>query len=222
MTLADDLVARSREPLDAATAERLVALVHLLCETPVGVTAVRDPAQALERHVLDSLAGLPEVDRAPPGPLADVGSGGGVPALVLAAVRPAREVHAVEATRRKADWIAEASRRLGIPVTVHAGRSEALARGPLREVFAVVCARALAPPPVAAELCLPLCAVGGRVLLWSRERELAPTAAAAAELGGELVPSAAEGIVAVVKRRPSPAAYPRREGMAAKRPLGAG
>ena len=63
-----------------------------MCSTPVGVTAIRDPAEAAARHVLDALAGLPAVDAAPPGPLADVGSGGGLPGLVLAigATRRAR------------------------------------------------------------------------------------------------------------------------------------
>ena len=88
-----------------------------VCATPIGVTAIRDPATAAARHVLDALAGLPAVDAAPPGPLADVGSGGGLPGLVLGVVRPERELHLIEATARKAAFIAETAAAMGVAVT---------------------------------------------------------------------------------------------------------
>ena len=97
--------------LAPAELDRLALLVGLVCSTPVGVTAIRDPAEAAARHVLDALAGLPAVDAAPAGALADVGSGGGLPGLVLATVRPARETHLIEATARKAAFIAETAAR---------------------------------------------------------------------------------------------------------------
>ncbi len=113
------------------------------------------------------------------------------PGLVLAIVRPEREVHLIEATARKATFIAETAEELGLTVAVHADRSEELARGPLRDAFACVVARALAPPPIAAELCLPLCRPGGRVVIWSREPATAELAFATAALGGSiLVPEA--------------------------------
>ena len=155
--------------LTGSERDRLALLVGLVCSTPVGITAIRDPAEAAARHVLDALAGLPAIDAAPAGALADVGSGGGLPGLVLATVRPEREMHLIEATARKAAFIAEAAAALGLHVHVHAARSEELGRGELRDACACVVARALAPPPVAAELCLPLCRPGGRLVLWSRE-----------------------------------------------------
>ena len=203
----------------ATELDRLARLVALVCSTPVGVTAIRDPAEAATRHVLDALSGLAAVDAAPDGPLADVGSGGGLPGLVLAIMRPERGVHLIEATARKAAFIAEAASDLGLVVVVHAQRSEEVARGPLRDTFACVVARALAPPPIAAELCLPLCRSGGRVVLWSREQATDELAFAAGALGGAVLPSDAPGVLVVGKLAATPERFPRRPGMAAKRPL---
>jgi 16S rRNA (guanine527-N7)-methyltransferase len=213
-------VLREHAPwLTAAQLERLSLLVGLVCATPVGITAIRDPSEAAARHVLDALAGLPAVDAAEPGPLADVGSGGGLPGLVLATVRPQRETHLIEATGRKAAFIAQTADELGLCVHVHAARSEEVGRGALRDACACVVARALAPPPVAAELCLPLCRPGGRLVLWSRESAGEQLALAAAELGG--VPRAAEcpGVLVIGKVGPTPERFPRRPGVAVKRPL---
>lgn len=210
---------------------RVAAFLLALARTPVGVTAVRDPRQALERHVGDALRALPRVDAAPPGPLADVGSGGGVPGLVLAIARPQREVHLIEATGHKAAFLSETAAELGVHVRVHGARSEELAArvpseraagGALRDAFACVCARALAAPPSAAELCLPLAAPGGLVLLWVGPgvEPRAMRGAALAVGGGE--PRLVEpGLVEIEKREATPARFPRRPGMASKRPLGA-
>ena len=62
---------RAGASLPDAALDRLASLVALVCATPIGVTAIRDPAEAAARHVLDALAGLPAVDAAPKGPLAD-------------------------------------------------------------------------------------------------------------------------------------------------------
>jgi 16S rRNA (guanine527-N7)-methyltransferase len=185
----------------------------------VGVTAIRDPATAAARHILDALVGLPAVDAAPPGPLADVGSGGGLPGLVLGVVRPERELHLIEATARKAEFIAETAAAIGVAAHVYAERSEDVARGPLRDACACVVARALAPPPVAVELCLPLCRPGGRLVLWSREPGGADLASASAALAGELLPPECPGVLVVGKLAPTPERFPRRPGVAAKRPL---
>jgi 16S rRNA (guanine527-N7)-methyltransferase len=202
--------------------DRLSRLVALVCATPVGVTAIRDPAEAAARHVLDALAGLPAFDAAPAGALADVGSGGGLPGLVLAIMRPEREVHLIEATTRKAAFIAETAGDLGLAVAVHAERSEDVARGPLRDAFPCVVARALAPPPIAVELCLPLCRPGGRLVIWSHETATAELAFAAGALAGAILPPEAPGVLVVGKLAATPERFPRRPGMAAKRPLHAG
>lgn len=206
----------------AAELDRLALLVGLVCSTPVGITAIRDPADAAARHVLDALAGLPAVDAAPAGPLADVGSGGGLPGLVLATMRPGRETHLIEATARKAAFIAEAAAELGLAVRVYAARSEELACGELRDAFPCVVARALAPPPVAVELCLPLCRPGGRVVLWSREPADAKLDGAATALGGHVLQAECPGVLVIGALTATPDRFPRRPGMAAKRPLAGG
>jgi 16S rRNA (guanine527-N7)-methyltransferase len=205
--------------LTPAELDRLAVLVGLVCSTPVGITAIRDPAEAAARHVLDALAGLPAIDAAPAGALADVGSGGGLPGLVLATVRPEREAHLIEATARKAAFIAETAAELGLHVRVHAARSEDLGRGELRDACACVVARALAAPPVAVELCLPLCRPGGRLVVWSREQPDDALAFAAAELGGEVLDAECPGVLVIGKLSETPERFPRRLGMAAKRPL---
>ena len=189
--------------------------------TPVGVTAIRDPAEAAARHVLDALAGLPAVEPRPPGALADVGSGGGLPGLVLGVVRPAREIHLIEATARKAAFIAETARGVGVarprPRRALGGsRPRARCATPAR----ASCARALAPPPVAVELCLPLCRPGGRVVLWSREQ--ADDAAGVRRRGAgraRCCTPECPGLLVIGKLAATPERFPRRPGMAAKRPL---
>jgi 16S rRNA (guanine527-N7)-methyltransferase len=206
-----------------AAARSLAALVEALCTTPVGVTAIRDPAVAWERHVLDALRGVEELDAAPDGPLVDIGSGGGVPGLVLGVVRPERELHLVEATARKAGFLRATAALIGVEAVVHAERSEDLARvgSPLRDACACACARALAAPPAAAELCLPFVAPGGRLLLWLGQ-SAAPedVSAAAAALGAELRTSATPGLLVLEKISETPERFPRRPGVAARRPLG--
>jgi 16S rRNA (guanine527-N7)-methyltransferase len=219
--VARNVISQAAPWLTVHELEQLALLVSLVCATPVGVTAIRDPAEAAARHVVDALAGLPAVDAAAPGPLADVGSGGGLPGLVLAVVRPARETHLIEATERKAAFIAEAARELELDVHVHAERSEQLGRGELRDACACVVARALAPPPVAAELCLPLCRPGGRLVLWSREQAGAELAFAAAQLEAEVRVPECPGVLVLGKLGATPERFPRRPGMAAKRPLAA-
>jgi 16S rRNA (guanine527-N7)-methyltransferase len=203
-------------------ARALEVLVHELCSTPVGVTAIRDPAIAWQRHVLDALRGVDELDRCPEGALVDVGSGGGVPGLVLGLVRPDRPLHLVEATARKATFLEETAARMGVAATVHAARSEDITAvgQPLRDACACACARALAAPPAAAELCLPFVAAGGRAILWLGQSAAPDDVLPAAEaVGAVLIESATAGLLVLEKRTATPARFPRRPGVAARRPL---
>lgn len=217
--LAELLAPDAVDPAGAA----LATLVDALCTTPVGVTAIREPEIAWERHVLDALRGVDELDRCPAGPVVDVGSGGGVPGLVLAAVRPDRELHLVEATARKAGFLRDTVARMGLAsVHVHAERSELLTRAgdALRDACACACARALAAPPAAAELCLPFVAPGGRAVLWlGASAGRADVEPAAAALGATLVDARSPGLLVLEKAGPTPARFPRRPGVAARRPL---
>ena len=159
----------------------------------------------------DSLRGV-EVVRSIEGPLVDVGSGGGVPGIPLAVSLPERQVTLLEANGRKCDFL----REWAPPnATVVQGRAEEQET----DRFGVAVAKALAPPPVAAEWCLPLVRPGGGVVLWVGPSAEPERVARVAELlAAELVDSPV-GFLVLRKLGPTPAGFPRRPGMARKRPL---
>jgi 16S rRNA (guanine527-N7)-methyltransferase len=178
-----------------------------------GLTAIRDPEQARRELVDGSLHALPYVDRYP-GTIVDVGSGGGSPGLPLAAARPERTFVLLEANRRKALFL----ERVALPfpnVRVVRGRAE---EQPVDEVGVAV-ARALAPPPVALEWCLPLVCPGGAVVLFvGPSADAEAVARVSSQLGGG-TPERHPGFLVVPKIGPTPPGFPRRPGMARKRPL---
>ena len=162
--------------------------------------------------------------------LVDVGAGGGLPGIPLKLARPELAVTLVEADQNKAAFLVRACAELGLrDVDVVARRAEDVGQdGKYREKFDVAVARALAPMPVLAELCLPLVRVGGRLLAQKTEGEDLEAARNALEiLGGSLIsalpaPSAARAsgtVVVVHKSGPTPAGYPRRPGVPARKPL---
>jgi 16S rRNA G527 N7-methylase RsmG len=146
------------------------------------------------------------------GPLIDVGSGGGSPGIPLAVALQERTVTLLDAERRKCDFL----RRWAPPnAQVVWGRAEEQES----ERWGVAVAKALAPPGVAAELCLPLVRTGGAAILWLGERaDLERLAAAAAQLGGG-APELHDGLAVLPKVAPTPPGFPRRAGLAKKRPL---
>ena len=159
----------------------------------------------------DSLRGL-ELVRREAGPVVDVGSGGGVPGIPLALALPEREFVLLEAQERKCAFLRE-----------HAPPNARVVwdRAERQPVDWAACAvvKALAPPPVAAEWCLPLVRPGGAVVLW-----VGPTAdperiqQVAEQVAAEVEP-APEGFVVLRKKGATPEGFPRRPGMAKKRPL---
>jgi 16S rRNA (guanine527-N7)-methyltransferase len=160
----------------------------------------------------------------------DVGSGAGLPGLPLKIARPDLELTLIEADQDKAAFLVHACATLGLEgVEVVARRAEEAGHDPrLREAFDVAVARALAPMPVLAELCLGLVRVGGRLLAQKTASEDPDAAGHAIETMGGLLaavhvsPSAARraGTVVVIdKIRPTPAIYPRRPGMPNRKPL---
>jgi 16S rRNA (guanine527-N7)-methyltransferase len=192
--------------------ERLERWLDGLLATP-GLTSIRDRAEARRVHVDDSLAAL-EVVRRFEGPIVDVGSGGGAPGLPLATALPDREVTLLEANRRKCSFLREVA--LDFPnATVVQGRAEE------QEVdgFGVAVAKALASPPVAAEWCLPLVAPGGAAVLYvGPSADAAAVGRVAERIGGgptEQLP----GLLVLHKVAPTPPGFPRRSGLAKKRPL---
>jgi 16S rRNA (guanine527-N7)-methyltransferase len=165
-------------------------------------------------HVEDSLAGAEIVSRFQ-GPIVDVGSGGGAPGIPLAAALPQRRVTLLEANERKCAFLERVA--VEFPnVSVIRGRAE---EQPI-ECFGVALAKALAPPPVAAEWCLPLVRPGGGVVLWAGPTaDLDATARAARQLNAEL-DAAEAGFFVMRKLGATPPGFPRRPGVARKRPLG--
>jgi 16S rRNA (guanine527-N7)-methyltransferase len=162
--------------------------------------------------------------------LVDVGSGGGLPGIPLKIARPELEVTLIEADQAKAAFLVHACATLGLQgVEVVARRAEEAGHDPrLREAFDVAVARALAPMPVLAELCLGLVRVGGRLLAQKTDAEDLGAAELAIEvMGGALAavhasPSDARraGTVVVIdKVRATPPTYPRRAGVPSRKPL---
>jgi 16S rRNA (guanine527-N7)-methyltransferase len=184
----------------------------------------------VDLHVADSLVALqlPEVRRARA--IADLGSGGGFPGLVLAAALPDARVALVESAARKCDFLRRAAAAAGLinAEVVHA-RAEAWPAG--IGAHDLVTARALAPLPVVLEYAAPLLRRGGAAVAWKGRRdpaEEADGAAAAAILGlsepstHAVPPSEAtreRQLYLSSKVSDTPPNYPRRPGMASKRPL---
>jgi 16S rRNA (guanine527-N7)-methyltransferase len=210
--------------------ERLAVLLELVAQELSSITAVRDPGQGVDVHVADSLVALelPEVRDARR--IADLGSGGGFPGLVLAIVLPDARVALVESVGRKVAFLRGAIEQLGLAnAEAIQARAEAWPEG--IEEHDLVTARAVAPLAVLVEYAAPLLAIGGSLVAWkgARDRaEEADGAAAAAALGmGELQvrPVAPfrdprdRHLYLSSKVSSTPHGYPRRPGMARKRPI---
>ena len=124
----------------------------------------------------------------PPGPVLDVGSGGGSPGIPIAIADSTRRVVLLESRRATAEFLSRTVAALGLTnVQVHHTRAETEARTPLRETAAAALARALAPPPQALELLLPLVRNSGLAALYlgpAARAQFAATARAATLLGG--------------------------------------
>jgi 16S rRNA (guanine527-N7)-methyltransferase len=147
-------------------------------------------------------------------PIVDVGSGGGAPGIPLAAALPDREVTLLEAEQRKADFLRRWEGELP-NVRVVWGRAEEQET----DRFGVAVAKALAQPPVAAEWCLPLVRPGGAAILWvGPSAELERVAQVAQQLAAA-PPEDRDGLLVIRKVGPTPPGFPRRPGMAKKRPL---
>lgn len=212
-------------------AGQLARLGLLLAEDPEAPTTVRTPDRVRDDHLADSLVGLelPEVARARS--IADLGSGAGLPGLPLAIALPEASVILVESNGRKCDFLRRAVQRCGIHnVDVRWGRAEEV--GAAEPAFDLVTARALAPLSVVAEYAAPLLRVGGHLVAWRGrpEPEVEAEAARAAEILGLCVrepvrvrpySSAHDRFLHVMSKvSATPPEFPRRPGMARKRPLG--
>jgi 16S rRNA (guanine527-N7)-methyltransferase len=202
-------VSGNRVAPPARTAAALEAWLAAAVATP-GLTALSlDDA----RRVLleDSFRAL-DLLRGCEGPIVDVGSGGGAPGIPLADALPDLEVVLLEAERRKCEFLERWA-----PPNARVLRGRAEEQGTDWAVAAV--AKALAPPPVAAEWCLPLVRPGGLAVLWAGETaDRDRVARVAATLAAEPT-DGPEGLIVLRKLGPTPPGFPRRTGVARKRPL---
>lgn len=212
--------------------ERFVLLL-LEANARLNLTRVVEPDALARVHLLDSLAALPLIDALAPRRALDLGSGGGVPGIVLALARPEVQWTLVDSVHKKADAMRSFVEALGLPnVEVIAERAEILGRdGAARGSFDLVTARACAALPVLVEYALPLLRLGGTLIAWKgpiSSDELRRGANASALLGGGEPRVHAAGFealgdhrfVIVGKERATPARFPRRPGEASRRPLG--
>jgi 16S rRNA (guanine527-N7)-methyltransferase len=178
-----------------------------------GMTGLHDPAEARRVLLEDAVRATPIV-ATHPGPVIDVGSGGGSPGIPLAVALPDRSVTLLDAERRKCDFLQRFATALP-NLSVVWGRAEEQAT----DEFGVALAKALARPPVAAELCLPLVRPGGIAILWIGKTADEDAVNTVAETLEARVEVAFEGLLVLRKTGPTPPAFPRRAGMAKKRPL---
>lgn len=178
-----------------------------------GATGLRD-SPAARRVLLDDALRASQLVGGLAGAVVDVGSGGGSPGIPLAVALPTRPFVLLEAERRKCDLLERFASELP-NVEVVWGRAEEQDL----ETFGVALAKALARPPVAAELCLPLVEIGGAAVLWVGETGDRDAVKRVAELLGGKLESDTDGLVVLRKVAPTPNGYPRRPGMAKKRPL---
>jgi 16S rRNA (guanine527-N7)-methyltransferase len=199
------------------------------------LTSTRDREALYRRHFAESLAILRALEDhgVELSPMIDVGAGAGFPGLPIKIARPELDVTLLEATGKKTRFLEAMVEELGLSgVRVVQGRAEDVGREPPhREAYRLVLARAVAPLPVLLELTLPFLSIGGVVAApkgSALEREVGASANALGTLGGEIeatVPLDLPGegprqtLVIVRKTGGTPAQYPRRAGMPAKRPL---
>ena len=203
--------------------------------TVINLTSIGSPKDVQLKHFLDSIAASLSIEKETLeyGSLLDVGSGAGFPGIPLKIMWPGLKVTLMESTRKKADFLRLVSQSLGLSdMTICNDRSESAAHAPnMRESFDVVVARAVANLSTLAELTIPFCKVGGKVIAYKNvgiTNEIDESLEALAMLGGtyqETRPIDLEGlegqrcIVILSKDFPTDHMYPRRPGIPSKRPL---
>lgn len=184
------------------------------------LTALRSPELFAAEGIVDSLLALSAIGGKNVTSVVDIGSGSGLPALVWLCAGRLERATLIEAERRKSEFLQSAAAALHVPAEVVWGRAEELARGVQRDRAMLVTARALAPAPIAIEVCGGLVRPGGRLALLkgpradAEEREASPVAArmgfGPAQPLRYVLPSGAERTVLVYRKlRPTPEGRPQ-------------
>lgn len=226
----DELVSRYGLGESAHAGAR--TLLELWASDELASTTVTMPTHAVEQHLADAWVGLDVDEIQAAGVIADLGTGAGIPALPLAVALPNATMHLVESVRRRTVFLETAIEACGIDsrCQIVVQRAEGWKDG--IGLCDVVTSRALSGLDVVLEYCAPLLKVGGVAVAWKGsldggEREAGERAAAL--LGMEIVeerrvepfPEARDRRLVIARKvAETPAEFPRREGMARKKPLG--
>ena len=197
----------------------------------VNLTAIVDPAEMVRKHLLDALTYMP-LNPKPPARLIDVGSGGGIPGIVLAIVWPETHVTLVESIAKKTAFLVHVASHFALPnVHIVSERAETLGQDKqYRAQYDMATARAVAELRVLVEYLLPLVRIGGKVYAPkgpTPQVEVEAAKTAITTLGGHLhdivsinePPLEPRTMVRIVKRRATPGTYPRLAGTPSKKPL---
>ncbi|HKN92696.1 MAG TPA: 16S rRNA (guanine(527)-N(7))-methyltransferase RsmG [Thermoleophilaceae bacterium] len=233
MTLRDRLKALAAEyHLPPPAPDQLARLLEALAAEDDPHTTITEPARAIDQHIADSLSGLHVPALREADSIVDIGAGAGFPGLPLAIALPGARVDLVEAARRKCAVIerlaaaASATNARALPL-----RSEDWAQADGCGAYDLATARAVAPLAALVEYAAPLLRPGGTFIAWKGARDAAEETAGAD--AAEIVGLRTADIIKVrpytgardlnlhlyLKERPTPSRFPRRPGMAAKRPL---
>lgn len=220
-----------RYALTPEQVSRLATYADMLAFDDLAPTTVRDPVAVRDDHIADSLVALELPGIRECGVIADIGSGAGLPGLVLAIALPSASLTLLEGNSRKCEFMrrAVATLELANASVVH-GRAETWTVG--IGTCDLVTARALAPLDVVEEYAAPLLKFGGQLVVWRgrRDPDAEVDGARAAEVLGlsESEPLAVHPyrgaehrhLHVFTKVAETPSRFPRRDGMARKRPLG--
>jgi 16S rRNA (guanine527-N7)-methyltransferase len=216
--------------LSPDAADRIETVVQQLTTDPAAPTSVTDPLEVLDVHFRDSLTALAlerftELDS-----VVDIGSGVGFPGIALAIARPEGSFDLLESVGRRCAFIEGVIQAAGIEnARVVCARAEEWGAGDGCEAYGRAVVRAVGPLPTLVEYAAPLLRLGGLLVAWKGRREPAAerSAAHAAETLGmqpvsiERVPGTKQRHLHVFRKDAAcPPGYPRRPGMARKRPLG--
>ncbi len=225
-------------PYNASLAKKLYKYLQFLKQEnrKYNLTRIVRDKEIVVKHFLDSLSPLRfiRLDQAKGSSLVDVGSGAGFPGVPLALVYPRNRIVLIESNRKKCEFLRRLAGLLKLKnVEIVPERAEACGRNPeYREQFRYVTTRALAPFAVLAELCLPLLAIGGTLIVYkgsSFPRKIDSVRSVLKMLGGALENTQSfrlpylkhqRTLLFIKKQQATPAKYPRRTGIPAKRPLG--
>jgi 16S rRNA (guanine527-N7)-methyltransferase len=222
-----------RRPAEAVAGVAIEALVDLLANDPRAPVSAQSRCRSRDVHIADSLVGLEVKELAVARRIADLGSGAGLPGLVLAAFLPRARVDLIESSSRKCAFLLRAASRMGLAnATVVCERAESWGASEGREAYDAVTARALGRLATVAELASPLLRTGGVVVAWKGRRDEVEEA----ELERAVDRTAVEPVEVrqvspyrgsrdrhihlLRKNGPTPDELPRRPGAAAKRPFG--